>query len=316
MENLLLFRGNEFNANFFHHAKIDVDHSFYLKCGKKEILIVPKLNERVARHLFSGTVLCNEKPLDEIIRLMKGKELALDYSSLPAKIYEKLVKIIKTRNFSEKFLKFRAAKKPEELEKIKKAVSLTKKIFSLIEISEFKDEKSLNDWLHIRTFELGTKPAFDPIVCSGIHSTFPHYKPSHSRIKNFILVDYGVKYENYCSDITRMFFTSREKKVFDSYEIIQSIFYEIIDEFPNFENGGEVALFSEKLFKKYRLPKPIHSIGHGVGLDIHEYPRLNKKYKDEIKGTVMAVEPAAYFRDFGVRFEETIYFDGKKVKIL
>lgn len=317
MQNLLLFRGNGFNANFFYHAKIDVDNSFYLKLGKKEILLVPKLNERAAKLSFRGEVRAYKKPLDEIAQLAKGNEIALDYSSLPAKVYEKILKIAKTKDASEEFFKIRARKKPHELEKIKRAVSLTKKIFSELEISEFRDEKQLGDWLYIRTFELGLAPAFEPVVGSGAHSAFPHYKPAHSRIRNFVLADYGIRCENYCSDITRMFFANKkEKKALAAYEKVQNIFYEIIDEFPDFETGKDVALFSEKLFKKYGLPKPIHSIGHGVGLDIHEYPRLNKKYPDPLKGAVMAIEPSAYFRDFGVRFEETVYFDGKKARVL
>lgn len=319
VRDILLWRGNNFDANFFYHSKMDMDNSFYLKIGKKQILFVPKLNGRAAREAFGGKVIAYEKPMEEIAQLVKGKELALDYSSLPAKIYEKLRKVCKTKDVSEELLKMRARKKPAELEKIKKAVSLTKKIFSEIEISEFKNEKELADWLVIRTFEKGLKPAFEPIVGSGMNSAFPHYHQAKSKIKNFVLIDYGVRYENYCSDVSRVLFpnkSKKEKKVFDAYEKVQNIFYEIIDSFADFETGKDIAVFSEKLFVKYALPKPIHSIGHGLGLDIHEHPRLNKKYNDGLKGTVMAIEPAAYFKNFGVRFEETVYFDGKKARAL
>lgn len=299
---------------------MDVDNSFYLKIGKKQILFVPKLNGRAAREAFGGKVIAYEKPMEEIAQLVKGKELALDYSSLPAKIYEKLRKVCKTKDVSEELLKIRAKKKPDELEKIKKAVSISKKLFSEFEISNFKDESGAANHLLVRTFEMGLKPAFDPIVGSGRHSAFPHYKPSHSKIRNFALIDYGVKYENYCSDVSRVVFENeknkKEGKVLDAYGKMQNIFYEIIDSFSQFQTGKDVALFSENLFRKYKLPKPIHSIGHGLGLDIHEYPRLNKKYSDLLKGTVMAIEPAAYFKNFGVRFEETIYFDGKKARVL
>lgn len=316
MENILLYRRNEFDANFFYLSGVDIDNSFYLKLEKEELLLVPKLNERAAKISFRGKVFAYNNPYEEIAALVKGKELFLDYSSLPAKIYEKLRKIAKIRDLSDALLASRAIKKPEEVKKIKKAVWVTKKIFSEIEISEFKTEKELNDWLIMRTYELGLRPAFEPIVGSGMHSAFPHYHPAFSKIKNFALIDYGVKYKNYCSDLTRLHFVKKEKKVFEVYEKMQSIFYNIIDAFPNFESGKDVAIFSEELFKKYNLPKPIHSIGHGVGLDIHEYPRLSKKYTDLVKGTVMAIEPAAYFKNFGVRFEETIYFDGKKARVL
>lgn len=317
MQNLLLFRGNEFNANFFHRSGVDVDNSFYLKLGEKEILLVPKLNERAARLSFRGEVRAYKKPMDEIAVLVKGKSISLDYSSLPAKVYEKLRRVARPKDASEHLLSMRARKKAGEVEKIKKAVSATKKLFSEIRLSGFRDEKELADRLYSRTYEMGMAPAFDPVVGSGAHSAFPHYKPAHSKIKNFALVDYGVRCGNYCSDITRVIFrSSREKKVSDAYEKLQRIFCDIIDSFPDFETGRDAALFSKRLFRKYVLPAPIHSIGHGVGLDIHEYPRLNEKYSDPLKGAVIAIEPAAYFKNFGVRFEETVYFDGRKARVL
>ena len=60
----------------------------------------------------------------------------------------------------------------------------------------------------------------------------------------------------------------------------------------------------------------IHSIGHGIGLSVHEFPRLSKKYKDKIAGTTFTIEPAFYLRRYGMRFEDMVYFDGKKARIL
>jgi Xaa-Pro aminopeptidase len=60
----------------------------------------------------------------------------------------------------------------------------------------------------------------------------------------------------------------------------------------------------------------IHSIGHGVGLDVHECPRFGSKSKDPLEGAVLAIEPAAYFADFGVRYEEmAANFNGRWKKI-
>lgn len=316
MDNILLFRENEFNANFYYYSHTDIDNSFYLKLGKKEMLFVPKLNERAAKLAFKGNVYTYKKPVEDIAQFIKGKKLCLDYSSLSAKIYENLKKVCKPTDASADFLNIRAKKKPLEIEKIKKAVYFSKKIISEISISDFKTEQELRNALEISALENGLRIAFEPIVGSGVHSVFPHYKPTSSKIKNFALIDFGVRYKHYCSDNSRIIFAKKEKKVLDAYEKVQAIFCNILDCFSDFETGREIALFSEKLFQKYKLPKPIHSIGHGVGLDIHEYPRLNKKYSDALAGAVIAIEPAIYFRDFGVRFEEMVYFDGKKVCVL
>lgn len=317
MENLLLFRGNSFDANFFYHAKIDVDNSFYFRCGEKEMLLVPKLNERAARLSFRGEVRAYKKPMEEIAKLAKGTELSLDYSSLPAKMYDVLRRACKATDASSDLLKLRARKTPQEILKIRKAVSLTKEILSATDISEYKTEQDMKNALTIKALEKGLETAYDPIVGSGKHSSFPHYVPARSKMGNFALVDFGVRYEHYCADITRVFFRGKkEKKVSGAYEKAHLIFHEIIDAMPDFETGRDLALFSEKRFEKHGLPEPIHSIGHGVGLDIHEYPRLNRKYSDPLKGTVIAIEPAAYFKNFGVRYEETVYFDGKKARVL
>jgi Xaa-Pro aminopeptidase len=63
-----------------------------------------------------------------------------------------------------------------------------------------------------------------------------------------------------------------------------------------------------KAFRKMGLPQMPHSIGHGVGLEVHEYPRLRKGSKDLIRGTVFTLEPAVYFKNrFGLRYERGIF---------
>ena len=321
--NLLLFRGDEFSPNFYRHSGVDVDNSFYLKIGERETLLVPKLNERAAKLAFKkGKAKAYSKYVLDIIPLIKGKEVMMDYSSLPARIFERLSRYCKPIDSSELLFAERAVKNPEEIGKIKKAASYSKKILSEIGHFNCGSETDLRNALQIRALESNLELAFEPVIGSGSHSAFPHYKTGSSKVRDFVLVDFGVKYNHYCSDITRVYFSGRGKngakkrKVLEAYVKLQEIFYGILDALPDFETGKEVALFADSLFKKYNLPEPIHSIGHGVGLDIHEYPRLNKKYEDKIKGTVMAIEPGAYFSDFGVRFEETVYFDGKKARIL
>ncbi|MDD5337484.1 MAG: M24 family metallopeptidase [Candidatus ainarchaeum sp.] len=318
MENLVLYHGAEFNANFFYHTGLDIDHSFYLKLGKKETLVVPKLNERAAKLVFKGKVLVYKKPSEDVLKLVLGKKVGLDYSNLPARMYERLNWGAKIEDASDALLELRAMKKDAEIANIKKAVNLTRKLFSELESSleKFKTEMDVRNWLYSRTYELGLEPAFEPIVGSGINSALPHSHSSASKIRNFVLVDYGVRYNHYCADLTRVFFLKKEPKIIQAYEKTESIFNEIVDNFPQFENGKDLAVFAEKQFKRHHLPKSIHSIGHGVGLDVHEFPRLNRKYSDGLKGTVMAIEPGAYFRNFGVRFEHVVHFDGKKARIL
>ena len=166
------------------------------------------------------------------------------------------------------------------------------------------------------TNNLGLSPAFEPIVATGKNSAMPHYRGSDVKIRDYVLIDYGVKYKFYNSDLTRCFFLKKDRRKEEAYSKLKSIVYEIIDNLQSFSTGADIARFSEKLFSRYGLPEQIHAIGHGLGLDVHETPALNKKSKDKLKNSVLAIEPGVYYKDFGARFEENIYFDGKKTKIL
>ena len=69
---------------------------------------------------------------------------------------------------------------------------------------------------------------------------------------------------------------------------------------------GNQSLNLKCFIEKHGLPKLIHSIGHGIGLEVHDYPHLGKKSQDSLEGAVLAIEPAAYFKSFGVRYEEMV----------
>jgi Xaa-Pro aminopeptidase len=311
---ILLYRGEHFDANFFYYSHVDIDHSFFL--SRPKTLFVPKLNQTLAEEIFAGKVL----PYSNVNELLKlrvfKKTLWVDERSLPASLYKKLSRRISLKNVSDELLKQRARKRKDELNFISKAVRITKKIFSELDFSTFRKENEIRNYLLIRTLELGLEPAFEPIVATGSASRFPHYRAGNRPLRDIVLIDYGVRYKNYCADLTRCFFLKKRTEEEKNYEKLKEMFYEIIDFLPQCKYGNELAAFIDKLYSKYELPLPPHSIGHGIGLEVHEFPRLSKKYADSIVGATMSIEPSAYFRNYGIRFEETIYFDGRRVKIL
>ena len=127
--------------------------------------------------------------------------------------------------------------------------------------------------------------------------------PDGSRLGNFVLVDFGVRHGGYCSDFTRCYFRKKAAQERAAYEKCRRIFEEIVAGLPSCRTGRDVALLSEKVMKKKGLPPLIHSIGHGIGLEVHEYPHLGAKSDEKLEGAVLALEPAAYFARFGVRYE-------------
>ncbi len=318
-DTILLYRGEAFNSNFFYFSGLDITNSFLLMQGGRKKLLVSELEERGARKEFKGKIVVLDDFYPYLKKELKGRKVKIDAAKLPARIYEKLSKFCKPVDASEEFYTKRMLKRKDEIEKIKKAAKITKEIFNSLEISKGMTENEVKQQLLLNTLEKGAEPAFEPIVASGMNTAVPHHRCTNKRIEEFMMVDYGVKFNNYHADMTRCYAVSysekaeRETKL---YQKLHGVFDSIVDEIPSLKTGKELSAFSRKIIAKAGLPRMIHAIGHGVGLDIHEFPRLSLKYTDKLAGSVFALEPAAYYKTYGARFEEVVYYDGKKVRIL
>jgi len=311
---LLLNRGESFDANFYYHSGVDIDHAFFLANGAKRALFVPKMNQALARESFRGRVVGCSEVLAELKKNLRGKVLC-DASSLSAGWANRLQRFCKLKDYSNELLLMRLRKKKGEVAKISRAARHTKEIINSLDFKKAKTELGLKKQLLVATAELGLEPAFEPIVASGRTTAFPHYRAGNRKLGSVVLVDYGVTYEYYRADISRCFILDGDRKKKEEYEKLKDVCHSIIDSLPELRTGKDVAKLSARLMKKAGFPEMIHSIGHGVGLDIHELPHLNFKSKDKIAGAVMAIEPAFYLKKYGMRYEETVYFDGKKSRI-
>jgi len=314
---LLLYRGENFDPNFYYHSGVDIDHSFLLSSGKKRILLTSKMNESLARSSFRGKVLVYTDAFELIKKLAGRKKVSADMLSLSARMAKRLGKVCHLKDASMELLSERARKKPEEVSCIRKAVRHTREVFDSLDFKKAKTELDLKKQILLATLEKGLEQAFEPIVATDRNSSFPHYRASNKKLGSLVLVDYGVKYEHYCSDLTRCFILGRDKRKESEYERLQDVCNSIVDALPELKKGKDVAKFAGKAIARQKFSEMIHSIGHGVGLEIHENPRLGAKSDDKIAGTVLAIEPAFYFPNkYGMRYEETVWFDGKRARIL
>ncbi len=314
---LLLYRGESFDPDFFYHSGTDIDHAFFVSSGAKRTLLVPKMNEGIAKATFRGNVVAYDDPLKALGRLLRGKPVLCDASSMSLRMGKRLGKICRLKDHSVELLQERARKKPAEVSDIRKAVRLTKEILDSLDIKGARTELDLQKQLMVKTAEMGLEQAFEPIVATGIGSSYPHYRAGNKKLGSLVLVDYGVRWNHYCSDLTRVFILGNDRKKKEEYERLQGICQGIVDELPDLRTGRDVAALSAKLIEKAGFPELIHSIGHGVGLEIHEFPRLGMKSDDLIARSAIAIEPAFYYRNrYGMRYEETVWFDGKRARIL
>ncbi len=151
--------------------------------------------------------------------------------------------------------------------------------------------------------------AFDTIVASGKNSSKPHAVPTDKKIEagDAITIDMGCKYKGYCSDMTRTIFAGyvpvQIQKVYDL------VLKNELQTLQEYKDGASIRIVSKMVENDFRINgyDLIHSLGHGVGLDIHEMPFINGKNDNNLKANMVVTnEPGIYIPGgFGVRIEDT-----------
>jgi Xaa-Pro aminopeptidase len=295
---------------------VDIDHAFLIIEGGRKTLLVHRMNAALARTTFHGKVMVYEDAMDALSARLRGRDVLYDADSMSAALAARLGRFCRLRDHSAALARMRLVKSPGEVSCVARAVKATKEIFESLDIKGAATELDVKKQILIRTLEMGLEPAFDPIVATDGNTSFPHYRGGKKRLGTILLVDCGVKYGHYCSDLTRCFISKGERKKRQEYERLQDICWFIADSLPQMGSGKEVSQLSKDLMRKAGFPEMIHSIGHGVGLEVHELPSLGPKSRDPLAGATMAIEPAFYLPKYGMRYEETVYNDGKKARVL
>jgi Xaa-Pro dipeptidase len=162
--------------------------------------------------------------------------------------------------------------------------------------------------------------AFDTIVASGTRSAFPHGGCTDKKIRegDLVVVDIGASYQNYRSDMTRTLVagkpSEKQKKLYEIVKTAQEKAFQLIK--PK-SKAKEVDAAARKVIADAGYGEYfVHGLGHGVGLEIHEPPTLNRESKDKlIIGNVVTNEPGIYIVGFGgIRIEDTVLVQKDKAE--
>ncbi len=208
----------------------------------------------------------------------------------------------------------RVIKSDKELEYIRKGCEITRKAFdaSLTFIKEGITELQLKKFLEDKFLEFGGQGvAFDTIVAFGANSAVPHHKSGEQKlVKNMpVLIDMGAQYKGYASDFTRtIFFGEPSEKFVKVYQAVLTAIERAEQNIKCAITGNQADAFARNaLYGAGYEGKFTHSLGHGVGLQIHEDPRLSIKSQHILQqGMVFTIEPGVYFDgEFGIRTEDT-----------
>ncbi|MCD6109564.1 aminopeptidase P family protein [bacterium] len=154
--------------------------------------------------------------------------------------------------------------------------------------------------------------SFTPIIAFGSNSSIPHHQNGNKKLKNgdTILIDMGVKYKGYCSDMSRSFFTKKptvlQKNVYQTVLDAQNM---AIQKLKNGVYVNEVTNVAMNIIEKAGYKKNFqHALGHGTGLEIHELPNLGAKDKTKLfENMITTIEPGIYLpKNFGIRIEDML----------
>lgn len=226
---------------------------------------------------------------------------------------------------------FKAAmliKTPEEIARIQRACEIAESGFNLMlpEIREGMTESELAALLEYNMRKLGASGvSFDTICAFGENGSVPHYETGTRKLRfgDPILLDFGCKYEGYCSDITRTFLfgdDGKHEEFKKIHEIVLAAHELVKERVVAGMTGKEADAIARDYLRKHGLAEYFtHTLGHGIGLQIHEYPAISPRSEEILEnGMVFSDEPGVYLAGkLGVRIEDSVYLkDGKVVSFM
>ncbi|MBI2545116.1 MAG: aminopeptidase P family protein [Candidatus Aenigmarchaeota archaeon] len=297
----------------------------------KSYLMTSELEEPIARketNLEILTFKTREERREQLKRILSGvKKLGINANTLSYKQYSNISELTKAKieDISDAFSAARSIKNKKEIRLISKACKISAKVADKFPsyIRNNITEKQLSKVLIDLQFDYGaTNLAFSPpIVAFGKNSSRPHHTPTDMKLKRnqFVLIDFGAEYNRYTSDISRTFvFGKPDKKMKDIYETVLNAQTGAIDMVKDGANGKDIDNFARKMIDKKYKGSFIHSLGHEVGLAIHDGKTLTPNADFILKeNMVVTIEPGIYIPSIGgVRIEDTVIVTKGKPKIL
>jgi len=285
--------------------------------GKPTIVTSELEKEKSKTGKIKNIKVPNKPILDYIKKEFPSNTAALSFRHVNLSIYNKLKKQFpntKFEDFTEVLSQLRIQKTKQEITLIKKECTIANKAFNHITTNfNFKTESDLNAEINHQMEKQGAQPAFPTIVASGPNAALPHHFPTKQKLKSFCIIDFGARYKNYCSDCTRtIFIGTPSTKQKDIYKKVLNSQEKSLTLAKPSTSCRIIDATARKLLKPHQS-KFIHSLGHGIGIEVHESPSLSPRSEERlIKNSVVTIEPGIYFPNrFGIRIEDTVLVQSK-----
>lgn len=260
---------------------------------------------------------------------LKLQRVAIEAEHLSHALFKQLSDLfggkVRLKSTSGLVEELRSTKDADEIEQIREAVLLAAGLFqiALRSIRPGVTENEVAGELELQARRAGAeKMSFDTIVAAGPRSALPHGCASAQPIPagGFIILDYGVILAGYCSDMTRTVHVGRASRFHQRmYEAVREAQLASIEAVQPGVTAGDVDRAGRELLKKAGYGAYFtHSTGHGVGIEVHEAPRLARGQTQElVPGMVVTIEPGIYIPEQGgVRIEDMVLVTESGHKVL
>ncbi|MCL6457940.1 MAG: Xaa-Pro peptidase family protein [Gorillibacterium sp.] len=293
--------------------------------GEEPVLIVPALDAEAAQAASSVPTILTHRDTDNPYNLLKEHlsstklgTLGIEKEHFSVARYEQLSHAVSVGSFSDigpLLRKMRAKKTPEEIRRMKHAAELVEEVLrrGLEHVKAGVSELELVAELEYLMKKLGASgPSFDTMVLSGPNTALPHGVPGKRVIQpgDFLMFDLGVYAAGYASDITRTFAVEEpDSKLVAIYNAVLAANEAGIAASKPGATFGSVDRAAREVIEAAGFGAYFtHRVGHGLGMDTHEYPSLHGLNEDIIEtGNVFTVEPGVYVPGLGgVRIEDDV----------
>ncbi len=295
---------------------------------KSNFLITDKrYSEAVKKQVKSFNVIDSglhnflENKSEELFKKLKIKTVGFEENNLTVTEFNAFKKVVNLKPVD--LRKLRIIKTSEEIENIKLACKIADQTFSYIlkNIKLGASEKEIANLIENFIKEKNAETSFRSIIAFGKSSAVPHHQTSDGKLKKnqIILIDFGVKINNYCSDMSRtIYFGKAPEKFKKMHKAVFNAQTEAIKRIKLNTNASTIDKTAREYIIKHKFPSIPHSVGHGIGVEVHETPYISPNSKDIIKNNmIFSVEPGIYFPDFGgVRIEDLVLVRNGKAELI
>lgn len=302
-----------------------------LKRGEEPQLLVPKLNLELAKEQSRGCCLkpYRQKDLLELMEKILDNECkSIGVDELPLSLFSKIKEKFKDkffRNREDVIWKIRRVKDADEVKLLEKAGDLAS--IGMEAVREHlkegvKENEIAAEAVYAMMINGAQDRAFPAIIATGFRSAYPHADVADRRLRkgDLVTVDIGAVYKNYRSDITRTFILGAPtKKQREILELVLNAKATALTKYKDGSKCSEIDAAARRLIENGGYGDYfIHSLGHGIGLDVHEPPTIGEENSETLTaGNVVTNEPGIYIPKFGgVRIEDTILVSNGEPKKL